>query len=398
MKKKKLVYFNFVIHFGGARRSTITLCEQLRKYDEVVVLDCYGFCREYINALTEKNIPVHILLPGAKHLFIGHVNKPWKRFWFIFRQLPTLLKLRRKLIKKILEINPDVIWTSEAKALFFLTTSVQLLKYPVAMFARGWYRRCQVSAWKRWLIKHRADCVLAVSNATAKAMADWGIPRRKIRVVLNAIDYESVVEDSRKKALGELPGYDRDFGILVPGQLMRTKGQHTAIQAAALLEQQGYDFTMWIAGDVSIADKSKYAEYLKKLISENSLENSVFLLEWRPDLPALMRLADIVVFPTHTEGLPRVVLEAMILKRPVISTPVGGVVELIVDGETGLLGPVDDARALAENIEKLIRDKDLIDRITQNAYKQVTERFSVERYVESVKHAFDDVLEKKGKQ
>jgi glycosyltransferase involved in cell wall biosynthesis len=214
-------------------------------------------------------------------------------------------------------------------------------------------------------------------------------------VVFNTIDYDSVVRASKKEPSGKLSGQKKSLKILVPGQLLRTKGQHTAIQAASLLNQKGVDFVMWIAGSASVADKSKYHEYLKELVLANGLEERVFLLEWCPDIPALMRLADVVVLPTHTEGLPRVILEAMILKRPVISTPVGGVVDLIADGKTGLLGPVDDARALAENIEKLIHDRNLIDCITQKAYEQVIESFSVKNHVKAVRYAFEDVLEKR---
>lgn len=393
-KKKKYVYFNFAIGIGGSLRSAIILCEQLRKHNEVTVLDGYGGCRMYIKALNEKNIPVHVLLPEAEHSFVGYAHKPWKRFWRAVRQLPELLKLRRSLINKISEIDPDVIWTSDTKALLFLTTSFRLTKYPVVMFARGWYQRYQISAWKRWLIKHRANYILAVSEATSKALRSWGVSKRKIRVVFNAIDYDSVIKDSRKKVSGKMPGNDKEFKILVPGQLVRTKGQHTAIEAAALLKQQGYDFTIWIAGDMTIGNKSGYDEYLKNLVSENGLEDRVFFLGWRPDIPALMNLADIVVFPTHTEGLPRIILEAMILRRPVVSTPVGGVTALIIHGETGLLSPVDDPKGLSENIEKFILDKTLALKIVERAYEHVSGNFSFEKYLQSVKSAFQFVQKK----
>jgi glycosyltransferase involved in cell wall biosynthesis len=395
MEKKKLALFNFVVHFGGAQRSNIFLCEQLRKHDEVTVIDAYGNCRQYIDALAARDIATHILMPDAPHIFVGYPGKLCKRAWRALRQIPAFLKLQNRLSKTLREIDPHVIWTTETKALLFLATNWRLRKYPVVMFARGWYRRHQVPGWKRWLIRHRADCVLAVSNATAEALASWGVRREDIQVVFNTIDYDSVVRASKKEPSGKLSGQKKSLKILVPGQLLRTKGQHTAIQAASLLNQKGVDFVMWIAGSASVADKSKYHEYLKELVLANGLEERVFLLEWCPDIPALMRLADVVVLPTHTEGLPRVILEAMILKRPIISTPAGGVVDLIADGKTGLLGPVDDERALAENIEKLIHDRSLVDCITQKAYEQVIESFSVKNHVKAVRYAFEDVLEKR---
>lgn len=392
--KRKLVFFCFVGEFGGARHSDIFLFEKLRKYYDVQVIDVYGSCKPYIDALAERRVPTHVLAPDMEPIVVGHYDNVFKRVSRVVRCIGALLTIRRRFIRKILEAEPDVVWTSCPKSLAFLATSWRLRKYPAVMFARAWYKRYQVSAWKRWAIKHRTNCVLAVSNQTKEAMAGWGVKKEKIHVAFDALDFDRIAEASVKEPCEVLPGQDRAFKILVPGQLTRTKGQHTAIEAASILNDKGLDFVMWLAGRVSAGDMRNYDVYLKRLISENGLEEKVFLLGWRPDIYALMRLVDIVVFPTHTEGFPRVILEAMFLKRPVISTPVGGVVDLIVDGETGLLGPVDDERVLAEHIERLMGDNDLVTRITQEAHKRVLDRFSAEKLVESVKSAFEDVLRK----
>lgn len=393
-EKKKLVFFCFVGNFGGARHSEIFLFEKLRTYYDVQVIDVYGTCRRYVDALAERKVPTHVLAPDIQPIVIGYYDNRFKRISRLVRYIPALLKIRYRLIKKILEIDPDALWTSCPKSLAFLATSRRLRKYPVVMFARGWYKRCQVSAWKRLAIRHRTNSILAVSNPTLEAMARWGVEKEKIHVVFNTIDFNRIIEAAAKEPCEPPPRRDRKFKILVPGQLLRTKGQHTAIKAAGILDNKGTDFVMWLAGHVSLGDIRNYDLYLKNLISENKLEERVFLLGWRPDIYPLMKLADIVVFPTHTEGFPRVVLEAMFLRRPVISTPVGGIVDLIVDGETGLLGPVDDEKTLAENIEKLMDDKDLVRRITQNGYKQIPQKFSVEKHIESVRSGFEDVLQK----
>jgi glycosyltransferase involved in cell wall biosynthesis len=174
--------------------------------------------------------------------------------------------------------------------------------------------------------------------------------------------------------------------------LLPTKGQATAILAASLLRDKNIDFVLWIAGGVSAADKSRYSDFLRELIRRHHLERNVCLLGQRTDIPALIRLADIVVLPTHTEGLPRVILEAMALKRTVISTPVGGVTDLIEHGETGLITPVGDAEALAENMKKLLGDKRLADRIRQQAYRRVMEKFSLTNHIKLVESAFQQVL------
>jgi glycosyltransferase involved in cell wall biosynthesis len=230
---------------------------------------------------------------------------------------------------------------------------------------------------------------MAISNPTADSLINWGVDHGKVCIVHHCLDYDEVLRESEKEPESLPPGSGQSIKILVPGQLLRTKGQHTAIQAAELLKGKGYDFVMWIVGGTRVCDDSSYQEYLEHLIFKGGLEKKVFLLGRRSDIPSLMRLANIVAFPTHTEGLPRVVLEAMALKRPVVSTPVGGILDLIVDGETGLLVPIDEPQALAEKIERLILNKELSSDLVYNAQGVLFEHFSLDKYIESVKSGFE---------
>jgi len=386
-KKRKIIFFDFVTHYGGAQRSTVFVLKQLKNFDEIYVIDAYGFCERYINALAAHKIPTHILLPGARTVYIGHSGKILKRALSLLKQLPILIKLRSRLIKKIREINPDVIWTNSYKALLFLLPNFRLRRYPVFFYARGWSRRCEVGVLARWLIK-KADYVLAISNATAKELESWGVQKEKIKVIHTPIDFNTAVEGSNKDAQLEPPGTKSSFKVLLPGQLLLTKGQHTAIEAAHLLKQEGLDLVVWLVGDIKIGTEDNYYKYIKDLISRYGLQDSVFLLGWRNDVLSLMNLCDVVILPSHTEGFPRTVWEAMVLKRPVIATPVGGVVDIIKDGKTGLLMPVDNAEALAQNLKKLILDKKLCAKLTQNAYNQLVENFSVDKQVKLLRESF----------
>lgn len=385
------MFFDFVTHFGGAQQCTVLLCQQLAQFNELHVIDAYGFCDKYVNALSKCGIQPMVLIPGAKYVYIGSKDKPLKRILSLAKQLPIFLKLRKQIIKHILKLEPDVIWTNSTKALMFLLTSWRLHKYPVVMYAHGWARREEVSVIRRWLIK-KADAVFAVSNATAQALQSWGVKKDKIFVVYHAIDFDRIIEDSQKEFVTRPPRMDKPLKILVPSCLLRAKGQHTAIEAACLLKKKGLDFVMWLAGDVKMGAGDEYQQYLRKLICDYGLEANVFLLGYRKDVLALMRLSDVVIFPTHTEGLGRVIEEAMMLKRPVISNPTGGVTDLIIDGETGLLGSIDNAEGIVKNLEKLMLDKDLENKMTNQAYEYLRENFSLNRHVELVESAFEQLL------
>jgi len=394
-KTRKLVFFDFVTNFGGAQRSTTLLCKQLQKTNNVEVIDAYGICEQYLSAMEKQNIPVHVLIPDAKHMYIGHKGNALLRTASLLRQLPEFFKLRKTLMGKISELKPDVIWVNSGKALAFLAYHPFFRKLPVALYARGWYQKRQYPFINRFLIKNFTDGILALSNPTKQALTEWPIPADKIHMVLNTIDFENIFAQ-RDEGLSDMPpAADRSFKILSPAGLLRTKGQHTAIRAAASLKQQGLNFVMWLAGDVGIGDKSGYRDYLKGLITENGLDDTVFLLGWRSDVPSLINLSDAVILPTHTEGLPRVVFESMILKRPVITTPAGGIPDLIEDGQTGLLFAVDDDKQLAANIEKLMKDRELYRQLVQKAHKHIYENFNTERHVEMVQQAFENIITSK---
>jgi glycosyltransferase involved in cell wall biosynthesis len=372
--RRKLVCFDFVTHFGGGQRYASSLCKRLSEFDDVTILDAYGRSPDYLETLRSANIPVEVLLPDAKYTYIGLRGKPVRRVCRVLQQVPEFLRLRRRLADAIQRIDPDVIWTNGYKALLLLMSVRRVRKYPLAYWAQGWYRREQVQPLGRWSIK-RADCVVAVSNPTRLAMMDWGVSEAALRTVFPIVD-DGVLADAAKEPSGPLPGGEGAFRVLVPALFARTKGQHAAVEGARLLKERGLDVTVWLAGDVKEGDRSGYDDHIKHLISRYGLDDTVFLLGFRNDVRSLMRLADVVVLPTHTEGFPWVIQEAMTIGRPVISTPVGGVTDLVSDGETGFLMPVDDAEALAGFIERLIGDKRLGGRMGENAQKRMRQCFT----------------------
>jgi len=393
--KKILVFFGFVTHFGGAQRSTVLLCQQLKRFYDVHVIDVYGSCEKYMRALAERNISVSVLLPNSKSIYIGYTDKPARRILRAVKQLPWFLVLCKRLREVVKRISPALVWVNGIKALTFLALSGAVKQVPVVMYARGWYKVSQLSWFRRWLIRHYPDCVLAVSGPTKNALQQWSVAESKIHVVYTTIDFEELLRESSKELVGPAPGIDKCYKILVPGLLARTKGQHTAIKAASLLKQNRRDFVMWLAGDESVGDKRGYKNSLEELIKSNQLEENVFLLGWRSDIRSLTRLADVVVLPTHTEGFPRAVQEAMVLRRPVISTPVGGIPELIIDGKTGLLMPVDDENALAQGLERLMSDKELSCRIAENAHKHMYENFHTDKQISLVRRALESEIGKR---
>jgi glycosyltransferase involved in cell wall biosynthesis len=397
MAVKTVVFFNFVTHFGGAQQSTVLLCKRLKQFYNVYVIDAYGCCDLYLDAFRQTGIPTRVLLPNAEKLFIGYRGKPLLRMWNAVRQAPSLWAMRKKLSANIKEIKPDLVWTVSSKALCILASGFGLREFPVAVYALGWYKKNQVSSIGRWLIKNRTDGVLAISNPTKKALQSWGVRGEKIHVVYDGVELNSVTRPAPEGVNEVLPCLNSNFKILVPASFLWTKGQHTAIKAAGMLKQQGVDFVMWLTGGTALGGTSEYSDYLKKLIYENGLQGKVYLLGWIRDIKDLMRLSDVVVLPTYTEGLPRSIVEAMVLKRPVITTPVGGIPDLIVDGRTGLLFPVEDEKALSSCLQRIAGDRDLRLRLAESAYKRIYNEFHPDKQIRLVVEAFEKIITEKRK-
>ena len=102
--------------------------------------------------------------------------------------------------------------------------------------------------------------------------------------------------------------------------------------------------------------------------------------------------ADVVVLPSHSEGSPYVLLEAMAAKVPIVATAVGGVPEMVEDEESALLVPQRDPRAMAAAIARVLTDPALAQRLTANASALVATRYSPETYVRSILEIYRGVI------
>ena len=132
--------------------------------------------------------------------------------------------------------------------------------------------------------------------------------------------------------------------------LVPHKGQRHLIEAAAIVVQQVPDARFVIAGEGELRPA------LERQIKERHLEKHVFLAGFRPDVLSLHKAFDIFVMSSVTEGLGTSLLDAMACGKPIVATTAGGMPEVVVDGETGLLVPPRDHEAMAAAIVRLLKD------------------------------------------
>ena len=168
-----------------------------------------------------------------------------------------------------------------------------------------------------------------------------------------------------------VPTLEGPLRLLFVGRLVSQKGLDVLFRALSKLKDHK-DWTLTIAGEGPLKDElARAGQGLK-------LSDQIVFRGWleRDHLPAVYRDADVFVLPSRDEGMPNAMLEAMAAGLPVIGSRVAGIDEVVVDDETGLLVPPDDAEALANALETVIEDRDKTFALGQAARKRVAERYS----------------------
>ena len=140
--------------------------------------------------------------------------------------------------------------------------------------------------------------------------------------------------------------------VLMAGRLVAEKGYGELITA-----MRDVDAELWAVGDRLSSDHAAdINDTIRDVEADPALRERIRFLGYRDDMADLLRAADIFTLPSHREGMPRSIIEAMLTGLPVVATDVRGSREEVVDGETGLLVPVRDAAALARALQTLVAD------------------------------------------
>ena len=142
-----------------------------------------------------------------------------------------------------------------------------------------------------------------------------------------------------------------------------------------------------------ILGEGELRDALERQIQELGLERHVLLGGFRTDALGLMKSFDLFVMSSVTEGLGSAMLEAMVCRRPVVATRAGGIPEVVVDGETGLLVPPHDEPALADAMVRVLGDPRSPRGLADAGYERVVREFSVERMVERTLEVYRRRLE-----
>jgi L-malate glycosyltransferase len=279
-----------------------------------------------------------------------------------------------RLSRVLRQLQPDIVHAHDPHGVAMASIALSMTTLPALprlVAARRVDFHMRRSALSRWKYRQVA-CFICASEAIRRIVVSDGIPAERTVTVHEGIDLGRVAAAPPASLHEELwlPHEAPLVGNVAA--LVPHKGQRHLIDAAALVLRQQPDARFVIAGEGELRPS------LEQQIRQHHLEKHVRLAGFRTDILSLHKAFDVFVMSSVTEGLGTSLLDAMACGKPIVATNVGGIPEVVVDGETGLLVPPRDPTAMAAAVVRLLTDQALRERMGQAGLARVRERFSAD--------------------
>jgi len=340
----------------GASKVVMEFCSQASH----VGIECTPVClvrgaggtSEYAEALQEAGIRCERVVERGR---------------FDPRGLMQLAALIRK-------YRPDVIEAHGHREAFYLLALQRLMRFKLVGYFHGW---TEASCWTREgsvlsaMIWRRSPLIITVCQDFKRRLCRLGVSASRVHVFHNGIDPDlnlamPASADARRE-LNVPPGIPL---MAVIGRLSGEKGQANFLRAFARVAERRSDVKAVIVGEGP--DHPRLVDLAREL----RLDSRVVFTGYQRDVRRYYEAADLLVVPSKSEGIPNVVLEAMLFGVPVVSTRVGGIPEIIRDRWNGVLVPPEDPPELARAIVEVITDKALARRLARTAREETLPGFT----------------------
>ncbi len=341
-----------------------------------------------IDRLLEEGYEVHVACSSGRHLEYLHSKGhtvhaiPITRRLAPFSNLKSLFRLYRLMRRERFDIVH--VHTPVAAALGRIAS--KLARVPIVIYtAHGFYFHDLMPRWRRRLIIWIERCLgrcctemlFSQSAEDAKtAIQERIMPEDKVVYIGNGVSLEAFGLPPNPSLRAELGLDKKDKIVGFIGRLVQEKGVLELLEAMQQVVGEVPEAKLLVVGDTLMSDRDRrVTEHIKEFIERVKLQNVIRFVGFREDIPHLLAIMDLFVLPSHREGMPRTILEAMAAGKPVVATNIRGCCEEVVHGVTGLLVPVGDPDALADAILRVLSDEELASRMGEAGRKRVEEEF-----------------------
>lgn len=295
-------------------------------------------------------------------------------------------------LRTIIETEqPDILQTHSSKS-HFLVRSTGIFRYCRWL---AFHHGFTATDWKdrlynhigRWALRG-APHVVTVCAAFAKELTDAGIPSCRI-----SIRHNSVVPVAAP-ALDEIRAIRTSFAIpddasviLAIGRLSAEKGHLDLIEAAAQVNR----VAPWLNFRVLVAGEGPERNKLTRRAADLQIAGRILLPGHQQNVQSLYPCADVFVLPSHSEGSPNVLLEAMSAGLPIVATAVGGSIELVTDEKNALLVKPHNASALSSAMLRLLADRELASRLAVTA-RETSRQYTPQSYTQAMMAIYQETM------
>lgn len=372
-KKVKILYLQPSLGVGGAEELRLTVLKYINKEKYNIRLCCLTEKGEIGKEIEELGFRVDVI--GTSERLFNILS-----FFLIF----AYLKQNRF----------DVVQTCLPAPNLYgrLAASFARVPYIIAE-EHSYYERynpylgCLLRRINKILSKHTYK-IISCSDAVKQRVAkEEKVPEDKFLTIHNAIDIKKFMVNCSKEEARTKLGLNPNIPVIgLIASLAPRKGHIYLLQAMQLVLGAYFETKLFIVGEGPLKKK------LEAFVQQNHLSNCVQFFGTRRDIPLLLKAMDIFVSPAIKEAFGINLIEAMYNEIPCIATNVGGVPEVVTDGQTGILVPPANPEALAKAIKELLDKPELAKKYGEAGKRRVLEKFTVDKYIEQLESVYDNLL------
>lgn len=284
----------------------------------------------------------------------------------------------------------DIIHAHEVKSDVLACLASKVRHVCIVTTLHGWIGNAKKQRLLIGLDKRVVRCfdrLIAVSAEIRRELIESGVAENKLRLLHNAIVVERYRRTGQRGLLRDLVGRDVPRPVVASiGRLSREKGHADLIEALAIVRRRGFKVSAVLVGDGP--ERPRLVERAQAL----NLAGSIHFTGYVDRPQDVLEETDLMILPSHTEGLPNAALEALAMEVPVLATDVGGTREVVSNGETGRLVPPRSPEALAAAIVDFLSDPEPWKRMAECGRALVERDFNFETRTRSLEAIYSELL------
>ncbi|MGE0160029.1 MAG: glycosyltransferase [Dehalococcoidia bacterium] len=339
----------------------------------------------------EIGVPCTVISPGNRLMRYGGLIQQ-ERALSRMRTAWAMVRYWGKLRAWTGRSSPQVLLTNNLRSHLLAAPAVRSRGIPAVWYVTGETESVPLGRLAFRLaarVLFQSELTVDRRLASPKAMA------HKQRIVPNGVDVERILAIANA-GCADLRKPDSELWLTCVARLSRPKGIAVLIDAFEQIAREDGRVRLILVGDTGREIDIPFVAEIRSRIAESGLTDKVRMLGWREDAAAIVALSDVVVHPSFTEGMPKAIIEAMVIGRPVIASAVGGIPDFVRDGETGFLVPAGDPAALARALSVICSDAALR-RDMGFAASLFARRRTIEANVRALASVLTDVVAENGR-